>query len=461
MDAFTPLSEIAEHIQQGDWSPVAVTRFYLERIAALNPRLNAYITVMGEQALEAAAAAEADLQAGRLRGALHGVPVALKDLYETAGVRTTLGSKFFADYVPTADAVVVQKLKAAGAIVLGKLNLHEIALGVLNDNPHYGFARNPWDSSRSPGGSSGGSGAALAADMIPGALGSDTRGSIRIPASLCGIVGLKPTFGRLSLRGVFPLSWSLDHAGPMARTVRDTALLYAAMMGYDADDPFALEMPDEDPLPALDRGVNGWRVLIARDAFFTDADPRIVEAVEQAAQTFAALGAQVETVNLGDLRDTLYTSRLIVSADAAAYHDGRLNESPTDFGADVLARLRSGHEFSGIEYSLARAAQTRTRHRMAQLFRECDVLLTPTTRVVAPRFDNAAEVETARASMSYFTAPFNMSGNPALSLPSGFTPDGLPMGLQMVAAQGREAALLRAAYAFEQATDHHLRRPAL
>lgn len=452
------LTEQAEAVRHGALSPVVLVQRCLERIEHLDRRLNAFITVTAEAALDEARRAEAECSSGVLRGPLHGVPVAVKDIFETAGVRTTLGSKFFSSTIPASDAVVVQRLKAAGAIVVGKLNLHEIALGVLSDNPHFGRTCNPWDAARSPGGSSGGAGAALAAGMVPGALGSDTRGSIRIPAALCGVVGLKPTFGRVSLRGTFPLSWSLDHAGPMARTVRDTALLYHVISGYDRDDPLSADLPLHDPLPGLDQGVRGWRVLLAADAFFTDADPAITAAVNDAAQTLARLGARVETVNLSDLRDTLVSSRLIVSTDAAACHAERLNERPDDFGADVLARLRIGQNTTGVEYALARAAQTRTRHRISRLFDACDLVLTPTTRMTAPRFDDPAAVEAARASLSYFTAPFNLSGHPALSLPCGFTADGLPIGLQMVAAHGQEAALLRGAYAFEQATDFHRRR---
>ncbi|HEX9029097.1 MAG TPA: amidase, partial [Anaerolineales bacterium] len=267
--AYLTITQASELIRKGELSPVDLTQAYLERIASLDPQVNSYITITADQALEQARQAEVEIQRGQDRGPLHGIPLALKDLYETRGVRTTAGSRFFADYVPEADAATVQKLHEAGAVLLGKLNMHEIALGVTNNNPHYGPCRNPWALDRSPGGSSGGSGAALAAGLCLGSLGSDTGGSIRIPASLCGVVGLKPTTGRISGRGLIPLSRNLDHPGPMGRCVRDAALLLETLAGYDPADPYSVNIPVSDYMQTLEGGLKGMRVALASDEFFT------------------------------------------------------------------------------------------------------------------------------------------------------------------------------------------------
>src|SRR5919199_727955 len=285
------LADAAQLIAARELSPVELTRAHLDRIEAVDPRLNCFITLLAEDALAEAREAEDAVSRGNYRGALHGVPIALKDLYETKGVRTTAGSSFLADHVPDADGAVVEKLRGAGAVILGKLNLHEWALGVTTDNPHFGACKNPWDLERSPGGSSGGSGAALSAGLCLGSYGSDTGGSIRIPAALCGVVGLKPTYGRVSLRGVVPLSWNLDHAGPMARRVRDVAVLLAAVAGYDAEDAYASDVPVSDYLVDLAAGVAGWRVALASGDCLTGADADGLEAVCAAARVFEDLGA--------------------------------------------------------------------------------------------------------------------------------------------------------------------------
>ncbi|MBI3733162.1 MAG: amidase, partial [Chloroflexi bacterium] len=288
------LSEASDLIARGSLSPVALTQAHLDRIARLNPSLNCFITLTADAALEQARIAEIEIRQGHTRGALHGIPLALKDLYETQGVRTTAGSSFLANSVPASDGAVVAKLNASGAVMLGKLSMHEWALGVTNNNPHFGPCHNPWGLEHVPGGSSGGSGAALAAELCLGSLGSDTGGSIRIPASLCGIVGLKPTTGRVSLRGVVPLSWNLDHAGPMARRVRDVAMLLQAIAGYDPQDPYSANVETGDysgeselhAAKALEAGVRGWRVALATGDTFDDADPEVLSAVREAAKVF-------------------------------------------------------------------------------------------------------------------------------------------------------------------------------
>lgn len=452
------LYQSAELIRRRELSPLELTRAYLRRIEQLNPRLNCFITLTAEMAEASARSAEADLQRGEYRGALHGIPIGLKDLFETQGVLTSGGSTFFADYLPQRDAYVVQQLKAAGAVMLGKLNMHEIALGVTNNNPHYGACHNPWALERISGGSSGGCGAALAAQLCLGALGSDTGGSTRIPASLCGVVGLKPTFGRISLHGVMPLSWHLDHVGPMARCVRDVAVLLQSIAGYDATDPYSTPVQTDDYLARLEAGVRGWRVALAVDDFFTQADEQVCRAVKTAAEVFASLGAPVEEVHLPEGLEAARANGLMVVSDAAAVYRQQLESNPEGFGEDVLQRLQSGAACSAVEYALARHQQTLWRHRLERLLVEFDVLLTPTTPIVAPPIEGPDAVEQARI-LTRFTSPFNLAGFPALSVPCGFSQEGLPIGLQMVTRPWAEAKVLQAGFAYEQATEWHQRHP--
>lgn len=454
------LYQAAELIRQRELSPLELTRAYLERIEYIDPRLNCFITLTAEAAEVRARQAEEEIHRGEYRGALHGIPIALKDLFETQGVLTTAGSTFFASYIPKQDAFVVQKLKAAGVVILGKLNMHEIALGVTNNNPHYGACHNPWALNRVSGGSSGGCGSALAARLCLGAFGSDTGGSTRIPASLCGVVGLKPTFGRISLRGVLPLSWNLDHVGPMARCVRDVALLFQTVVGYDKEDPYSVNIADKDELDVLEAGVRGWRIALAEDDFFTQADKEVWEAVKRAATTFDTLGAQVSQVHLPEGLSAARANGLMVISDAAAVYHEQLESHPEGFGADVLQRLRSGAATSAVEYILARHQQALWRRRLEQLFEEFDLLLTPTTPITAPLIEGPDAVEQARI-LTRFTSPFNLAGFPALSLPCGFSKEGLPIGLQIVARPWSEAKVLRAGFAYEQATEWHLKQPAL
>jgi aspartyl-tRNA(Asn)/glutamyl-tRNA(Gln) amidotransferase subunit A len=451
------LSEAAELVAARALSPVDWTDAILDRIARIDPRLNCYITLTADAARASARQAETEIAAGNYRGPLHGAPLALKDLYETKNVRTTAGSIFFAEHVPGADCVAVTKLAAAGAHSLGKLNMHELALGVTNNNPHFGACKNPWAPERITGGSSGGSAAALAAGLCAGSLGSDTGGSIRIPASLCGIVGLKPTAGRVSVRGVIPLSWNLDHAGPMARRVRDAALLLQAIAGFDADDPYSVNTPAGDYVTGIDGGVKGWRVAIAR-GYFADADAEVVRCVEAAAMVFAHLGAHVNEANLDSARDAASANGVMTTSDAAAFHRERLRDQPERFGADVLTRLRSGAAFSSTDYSLARRTQTLVRRQFEHFFESHDLLLTPTTPIAAPLRNGPDAVETARV-LTRYTAPFNLTGLPALSVPCGFTVDGLPIGLQIVGPAWSEARVLRAGHAYEQKTGWHKRAP--
>ncbi len=455
----------SELIRDQRISPVELTQAILERIGQIDPLLNSFITITPELAL--AQARQAEIRLSRLThptkkpvSPLLGIPLALKDLYETRGVRTTAGSVFFADHLPETDAAVVTKLHQAGVVFLGKLNMHEIALGVTNVNPHYGPSRNPWNRHRITGGSSGGSGAALAAGLCLGSLGSDSGGSIRIPASLCGVVGLKPTFGRVSLRGVIPLSWNTDHAGPMATCVRDVSILLQTMAGYDRLDPASVRRRGDDYLECLMEGVRGWRVALATGEYFTPTDGEVWQGVESAGHIFEELGASVEPVEFPGMLQAAQANLLMVTSDAAAFHHERLQRRPEGFGEDVLRRLQAGAAYTSTEYIQARRAQTLLRRQFEQFFERFDILLLPATPVAAPPIEGPDAVEQARL-LTRYTAPFNLTGLPALSLPCGFTQQGLPIGLQLVARPWAEAALLRAAYAYEQATVWHLRKPRL
>jgi len=415
------------------------------QIEKLNPTLNAFITVMPPEPLSSQG------------GPLCGIPLAVKDLYDTKGVRTTAGSRFFADNIPQEDAFVVQKIKKAGAQIVGKTNTHEIALGVTNNNPHYGACKNPWDVTRTPGGSSGGSAVAVATEMAMAALGTDTGGSIRIPASLCGVVGLKPTYGRVSLRGILPLSWNLDHAGPITRKVEDAALMLQVIGGYDEFDPASVKTLPGDYYSHLKDTMKERRVALATGNFIEEADREILEAVREAAQILAEQGALITEVNTDFLKEAALANALMTQADGAAFHRERLKEYPDWFGADVRQRLETGAAFTSSEYILARRTQAEVKRQCELLLNVYDALILPTTPISAPVLEGENAVERARQ-LTRFTSPFNLTGLPALSVPCGFTKDSLPIGLQIVSRAWNEAGVLRTGYAFQEATDWHTRK---
>ncbi|HUQ82654.1 MAG TPA: amidase [Gemmatimonadaceae bacterium] len=449
------LMDAASRIATGDVSPVELTSACLERIAAVDGEVNAFITVTEDEAVYDARRIELELAHGDSPGALSGVPIALKDLFDTAGIRTTAGSKFFAERVPVANAVVVDKLRDAGAVVLGKLNMHEWALGVTNDNPHYGACHNPSALDRITGGSSGGSAAAIAAGMCSGALGSDTGGSIRIPASLCGVVGLKPTYGRVSTRGVVPLSWSLDHVGPMARHVVDAAQLLQVIAGRDAADPGSAQVRGDDYLGEIEDGVDGWRVGVIADEWLGELAPDVKAAFQAAVNALASAGAWIEELAAPELPEAARLNGLMTTADAAAFHRERMEVSPDDFGADVLTRLRRGAGYGATDYADARRQQTVFRRTFESWFVEhggaMDVVVLPTTPCAAPKIAGLDAVATAGL-LTRLTAPFNFTGLPALSVPCGMTGDGLPVGLQIVGAPWAERRVLCAGRAYELAS---------
>lgn len=431
----------------------------LRQIERLNPTLNAFITVNDlDPALQPYTQVQTVPMA--VANALRGIPIAVKDLFNTAGLRTTIGSKIFAENIPDSDAFVVEKLRQAGAVLMGKTNTHEIALGVTGVNPHYGTARNPWNTERITGGSSSGSAVAVATGMALGALGTDTGGSIRIPAALCGVVGFKPTYGRVSTRGVFPLSWNLDHVGPITSCVRDAALLLQVISVYDPVDPASIKMLTGDYLGHLVDEIEGRKIAIGVGEFIESADPEVLSAVREAAKIFEGLGCKLSEVNLDWMGEAALANVTMMRADAAAIHRERLQEHPEMFGEDILFRLQQGEKTSSTEYALARRTQAEVKKRCELFFESHDLLITPSTPAAAPFIAGNDAIEQA-SRLNRFTSTFNLAGLPAISVPCGFTKDGLPIGLQIVSRAWADAKVLNVAYAYEQATEWHTQKPAI
>ena len=454
VDDLTTLSllEASALIRARKVSPVELTKACLARIERLNPVLNAFIAITGDTALQQAREAEAEIRQGKWRGPLHGVPLALKDIIDTAGVRTTAASALFKDRLPEQDAEVVKRLKAAGAVLLGKLNLHEFAYGGTSTTSHFGAVHNPWKPDHIAGGSSGGSGAAVAAGLCFGALGTDTGGSIRLPAAHCGIVGLKPTYGRVSTRGVLPLSWSLDHIGPMARTVADAAAMLQAIAGYDPQEPASVDRRVPEYALVLEQKASALRIGVPRE-YFESLHPEVETTVTAALAALRTLTAGVQDVPFSVKSDDRTTIR---AAEAYAYHAASVAKTPGLYQAETLARIRAGADVSAVAYIEAKRRLEQARRTASEVFKRVDLLVMPTvamppTAIAATPPDDAPRIRNV--------APFNFYGYPALSLPCGFTRDGLPIGLQIVASPWSEESLILVAHRYEQATDWHKRHP--
>jgi len=457
------IAELGPLLRDRSLSPVELTESYLGRIERLDPTLKTYIRVLPEQARAAARAAEIEIGSGGWRGPLHGVPLGLKDLFNLAGVPCTMGSSILRDNVPKVDATVVTRLKAAGAVIVGKQNLHEFAFGITSENPHYGAVRNPWDLDRVPGGSSGGTAAAVAASLCAGGLGSDTGASIRAPASFCGVVGLKPTYGRVSRAGVLPLAWSLDHVGPLARSVADCALLLQAIAGSDPADASSSNAPVPDFSAELNQGVRGLRLGVPREHFFELLEPGVERLVREAIATLDRLGAHVEEVSLPHTLHAQVAGNAIMSSEAASLHAAWLRERSQDYGADVLQRIQGGLLVHATEYLHSQQMRTLVQHDFANAFTRVDVVLGPTVPLVAPRIGHTFEAGgpfnvAPRAIANRLTVPCNLTGMPAISVPCGFS-EGLPVGLQIMAPAFAESLLLRVAAAYEAACDWRAQRP--
>ena len=460
------LSEASRLVMKKEISPVELVDAALDRIKSVDSTLHAYITVY-EQAREVAKAAEIMIAAGHELGPLHGIPLALKDNIALKGLRTTAGSKILADWLPDADATVASRLRSAGGIFVGKLNMHEFAWGGTSNNPHYGAVRNPWNTERFPAGSSGGSGVAVAARMCWGALGTDTGGSIRLPSAINGIVGIRPTYGRVSNHGIIPLAWSMDTAGPMARTVEDCALMFSVIAGHDANDPTTAKVPVQDYLGGLRTGVKGLRIGVVPGYFFHHLQQPVFDAIKCALSTFESLGAVIKDIEIDNIHGNISAQLTIESCEPSTYHQRWLRERPQDYGDDVRTLLEVGEMLLATHYLQAQRYRALLRQEFMNAFRQVDVFVCPTLPFTATRvgemkvvIENGEEEEMLSAIMQYTGVP-SLTGLPSLAVPCGFDPDGLPVGMQIIGRPFDEATLFQAGMAFQSVTDFHRKAPAL
>jgi aspartyl-tRNA(Asn)/glutamyl-tRNA(Gln) amidotransferase subunit A len=451
------LAQASEAVQKKKVSPVELTEACLARIEKLNPQLNAFITVAAESALEEAKAAEAEIIRGEWKGPLHGIPLAVKDLADTAGLRTTAASAVLKHNVPSEDAEVVRRLRKAGAILLGKLNLHEFAYGGSGLIGHFGPARNPWNTAHITGGSSSGSAAAVSAGLCYGAIGTDTGGSIRLPSALCGITGLKPSYGLVSVRGIVPLSWSLDHAGPMTRTVKDAALMLQAIAHYDPHDIYCQKFPPVFYPSALEEKCSLLRLGIPPE-FWVDLDEEVATATRAALASLKAMTAGTQDISLSTADDNT-----VFLCESFTYHQKYLPAHEEEYDPETLRRIRSGAGITAAQYVEAYRNLLRQRREILEVFTNIDVIVTPTTPSLAPSFSEleSAPDQIRRKELLLLrnTRLFNTLGLPAISIPCGFSRSGLPVGLQIAGAPGSEGMVMALARAYEQQNDWHKKRP--
>jgi aspartyl-tRNA(Asn)/glutamyl-tRNA(Gln) amidotransferase subunit A len=459
MSALETIVKLAPRLRRKEISPLELTRACLDRIERLNPKLNAFITVTAESALAEARTAEVEIARGEWRGPLHGIPVALKDLIDTAGMRTTAASGLYQGRIPSEDAAVVLRLRGAGAVILGKNNLHEFGYGGSSLVSFFGDVHNPRDTGHIAGGSSGGSAAAVAAGLCYAAIGTDTAGSIREPAALCGCVGIKPTYGRVPARGVIPLSWSLDHVGPLAATVGDAAVVLQTIAGYDPLDVCSADVPVTDYVSGLSEETENIRIGVPRAHFYDDLDGEVRTAVDQALAVIGTLVADVREVKIEVTAD-----RTVQAAESFAYHADFVARTPELYQAETLRRIRSGENISATEYIQRRRELDQERRRAHNFFAEVDLLVTPTMPMPAPAISDLkkdpAALRPAELALLRNTRPFNVWGLPAISVPCGFTKSRLPIGLQIAGPHWREDLVLRLAHGYELATEWHKRHPA-
>ena len=459
---YLTIVEAAAGLRRNAFSPRELTEAALKRIDSIDGRLHCFITLAADVALHQAKEAGQELRSGKDRGPLHGIPIALKDLYMTQGIRTTCHSAVLQNWVPDNDATAATKLREAGAILLGKVGMHEFAFGGPSVDAPFPAVRNPWNTAHIPGGSSSGSGAALAAGLCYGALGSDTGGSIRTPSSHCGVVGLKPTYGRVSRFGVIPLSWSLDHAGPMARSVEDCAILLQAIAGYDHKDPASAAVPVPDFRAALKNGIAGLRIGVPRADWFDESlgvEPATEGVFNQALKTLEELGAAIIEIDGKPFSLARKANQTILVCEAYAYHEKRLQEAPQKYGSSVRRRLLEGAFLSAADYITAQRARAVINEQVCANFSRVDVFVTPSAPRPPDTFEGLDPNE--QNLRPNFTNPFNLTGLPAISVPCGFTDEKLPIGLQIAAPSFEESTALRVAYAYEQATGWHKQRPVL
>ncbi len=454
------IAALAPRIERRDISPTELTQATLERIERLNPKLNAFLTVTAEHALEQARGAEAEIAAGNYRGPMHGIPISLKDLYLTKGIRTTGGSKILGDWIPDIDSAVGERLRDAGAIMVGKNHMHEFAFGTTNLSPHYGPALNPWDQGRVTGGSSGGTAVAVATGMSQMSMGSDTGGSIRMPASFCGVSGIKATYGRVSKYGALPLAWSMDHTGPLARSAEDLAIVLNAIAGYDPRDPTTVERPVPDFRSKLNQGVSGLRLGVIQEYMDNTVDAESASVTRAAIAELEKLGAQVEDVSFQDVTGFLGAATTILHAEGAAYHAKWLMERPQDYSPAVLERLQVGSVLPAIDYVNAQRARRIIVDRALGIMGRFDALVCTTMPVLPPLLEEGSRPE-IHGNLARHTRLFNLLGFPTASYPCGFSATGLPIGLQVAGRPWDEATVLCIGHAYQQATNWHNRWPAV
>ncbi len=461
--AHASAADLAVRIRTRELSSAEIVEDLLARLNRCKS-LNAFLTVTADVARERAREVDREIAAGRYRGPLHGIPVSLKDLIDTRGIRTTCGSRILAERIPPEDATVATRLHDAGAVLLGKTALHEFAYGVTTNNPHFGPTRNPWDPERIPGGSSGGSCAAVAAGLGPVSLGTDTGGSIRIPGALCGVVGLKPAYGRVSRHGVFPLAWSLDHVGPLTRTVEDAALVLQAIAGPDAQDPATLGHDLPDFTEELRQSVAGLHVGVVRDEYHQEMTDDVRRAFQEVLRVLGTLGIHLEDARFPRSAETVIAQTTIIMSEAASVHERWLRERPEDYGPETRARLRRGQFFTATQYLRAQKVRALLAQEVGELLRSYAALVLPTTPCVAPLItqdtvvigDHTSDVRSVLTRMTRFA---NFTGLPAITVPCGFGVGGMPVGLQIVGRPMDETTVLAIARAYEQATPWHTRRP--
>ena len=449
------IKEISKHLRSKKISPVEVVTALLERIQDVDPIINSYITVMSDEALNAAKQAERQITKGKYKGAMHGIPIGLKDLIYTEGVRTTMGCEIFKDFIPDDDATAVKKLKQAGAIIIGKLNTHQFAFGPTGDRSYSGAVRNPYNLRKVTGGSSSGSGAAVAAGLCYGALGTDTGGSSRIPAACCGVIGMKANFGRVSKYGVFPLSWTLDHVGTLTRTVEDNMILLQSIAGYDSKDPYSLHERFDLDISTVKSNIRGKIIGVPTSFYFSGITDEIRETVEGALKSFEKMGAKIETVTIPHIEEIATAHFVTIASEAYVVHEERLRSRPEMIDEEVRNRILSGILPTASEYIQAQQLRHLAIREFNQLFERIDVLVTPTTSTVATDIDQREIViggkpQPVRSALNRLTGPTTFLGIPSISVPCGFSRDGLPIGMQLISKAFDETTAYRFAYAFEK-----------
>lgn len=459
------IGELAPLLESKEVSPVEVTEAVLKQVETYNEQTNAYIRVDAEDAQTSAKIAESEIMKGNYKGKLHGIPMALKDIFYVKDKVVTMGSKIHKDFIPGYSATVVEKLTEAGVIFTGTLNMHEYAWGGTNNNPHFGPCRNPWDLEKIPGGSSGGSGAAVAADMTIASLGTDTGGSIRIPSAVCGIVGLKPTHGRVSKHGVFPLSWSLDHAGPMTKTVTDAAILLECIAGFDPKDPTTIDKPLASYTTGLSEDLKGMVIGVEEDFYLTNLQPGVQELFDKAIDTLKTLGAEIKPIKIPSLKNAHYAEMITVLAEASAIHHTNLKSRPEDFGKDVRLSLELGELPSAVEYVQAQQIRYKIKQEFQEIFQTVDTILAPTLPFTAPKIGqeitiiNNQELKVSDE-LIRLQSPANLTGLPSISVPCGLS-ENMPVGIQFIGNAFDEHMIIKAAYAFECTNPMEGRKPQL